>query len=458
MSISERLVKAPRRKWVIGCSLVGVLVLGLVGFAVLQVVDYPVVALRAEKVAAEYRAAGLPWVAEDLEFESSPGVDEKFLLKLIQMNRSDLVIDGLPDGNRKEPDWKIVAAEIDRLAPELKPFEEMARAERVYIPRRWDDGDTTTIRDAAVLKEAGRRFCNRAELKARNGDLEGAFVDLRLANGVARVCGQQPVTMLQLVGVAVYSKSCRTALDIAAYRKNDTKWVKRIRQELESWNVVLDFDAALRGEQYMYLSIARNVQKARLTEQSSESDSKWKFRPAGLKSGVGSGFWRKAIVTRQMEYNLALERARTDEPDSAILAMLKFDLFQRRVIESRKASWELVHENYSSDIFSQVAHSIDTSRIFPHLSVLALACWEFRQSKGRYPSDLSEVGVDIVLDPAVGQPVLMAEEQGSILIYHRGPNRLDDGGIRNKVGVDDLGVWFPQQPKAILNEQEPRKR
>ncbi|ARU39679.1 hypothetical protein CCB80_00385 [Armatimonadetes bacterium Uphvl-Ar1] len=452
MSISERLVKAPRRKWVIGCSLVGVLVLGLFGFAVLQVVDYPVVALRADRVAAEYRAAGLPWVAEDLEKLSGTGsnIGEPMVTILedgapLWSKKSQPIFDLVGEGKYRE-----AKALVDGLrSPTVDEFAAMSSLDRIWLTKDWDLGPNVLFPEYADVKTGVKMLAARAEVRARVGDLDGSVADLKASYAISNNVGRNSNLIAMLVGIACRSITNRAVLYAAEARPNDAAWIDRLRVEVESWRPESDLNLAMQGEAYMGVAFYRNFQGRILPGSFDFEDSNYNPPDRLVRRGFPKGVMNRAMMVRHMEAHLDMQnivKKYEGDPVGMTRALDKFTAS----FESGPLKLSQFGNRVLFPVYSQAGEAVAKDEMMPKIAAAVLWARGEKIRTGSYPKTGKRFEI---VDFQTGDFVKVKIIGERIVVYSVGKDGIDQGGANlfdSGVKGDDLGEAFPPKKRESI--------
>lgn len=451
MSVSERSVKSPRRKWIIGCSLVGVLVLGLLGFAVLQVVDYPVVALRAEKVAAEYRAAGLPWAAEDLEKLSGTGsnISEPMVMILengapLWSKKSQPIFDLVAEGK-----YQVAQREIDSLSsPTVDEFAAMSSMDRIWLTKDWDLGPNVLFPEYADVKTGVKMLAARAEVRARVGDLDGSVADLKASYAISNSVGRNSSLISMLVGIACRAISSRAVLYAAEARPNDAAWLDRLRVEVESWRPESDLNLAMQGEAYLGLAFYRNFQGRILPGSFDFEEMSYNPSDRLVRSGFPKGVMNRAMMVRHMEAHLEMQKIVKKHEGDPVGMTQALDKFTAS-FESGPLKLSQFGNRILFPVYSQAGDAVAKDAIMPKIAAAVLWARGVKIRTGSYPKTGKRFEI---VDFQTGDFVKVKIIGERIVVYSVGKDGVDQGGanlLEYGVKGDDLGEAFPPRKRKV---------
>jgi len=448
MGFKDKVAKTGKRSWVWGCGVVALLVVGgLAAAAVLSYVDYPVVALRSGKVVQEYRATGMPWVAEDV-FPDVPAEDNaspEFLA---------MASSGKPwmsDETRRiqiamsKYDYATAKKELAGIEDQLAEFEAASRVKTLYFEKDWDMNSHVRIPEFAVFKSAVRTLGYRAEVRASDGDLEGALSDLRTGWRLGHLIGNQPTNIGLLVGIACEAIIFRASLDVAGVRQNDEAWIARVRKEIDGWDQKFEATIPRSGDIYMRIALARNLTSryAFITSGDDWGDSDSREDGDLVRNGIGAGAVRQAYLTRFLESSIGVKRIADAYPGKPYRAGLEIDQFLKKEFYGMNLSdpyIELTQSNYA-----QLGAAIEKSWVMPELNSAILRAGEVRAKTGSWPTTWEELGVEPVIDPLTEMPAVISIRKNQFVISLKKPS---DEVLSNQ----NLDFLFPTTRRAPIEK------
>ena len=456
MGIGDKLAKSGPRKWLLGCGVLALLGCAGLGAVVLQVVDYPVVAMRADKVAAEYRAAGLPWTKADVDRKIAPedNASPAFLAEIGSQA-------AWPQRSTKDLEDAIAQADyvearriVNYYQREIALFEEASRAEAISFEKDWDLGVKVLFPEYAKFKAAAKLLSWRAEIRAHEGDLSGAFSDLRAGYRLSNLIAKERNLISMLVGIACQAITLRGAEYVAAARPGDAHWIRQVREEIAGWNSEIELETAMKGELYFTMSIARNLRDESLYLAFSGSEhSEAMFEPVDesklVREGFGPGTVRRAYQTRNMEVAIGVKAIMEHYKDDFVgIGKAMDDYIIREVQVEHKLSNMLGKVVYP--VYSQAGAALAKNEILPEMTAIALQAGEYKARTGRLPKNWEELGVTPLVDPFSKEEMKIVVRDGVFCVYLVGPNGEDEGGFNEsgKAG-DDIGVRFPMKKRSV---------
>lgn len=449
MGIFANLTNTSGKKWAMGCGVL-VLLCGIGGVvAGLQVVDFPIVANRADAVVKEYRAAGLPWEQSDLrtEFPDDQNGTADF-------EKAIALAHGKIDTLQKQVSELMAAKKFDEAAVLLREnkgvLDALRRAsgyEGFDFDRDWDLGPRILFPEYAMSKSGVKMLSHQALISARAGNLNAALSDLRSAFQLGNTISREPTLIALLVGIANQSISLRGALDVAALRPKDAAWIARVRKEVETWECELDFARAMEGEAYMGLSAMRNFRgnalvAARSLTFEDGADTSDSFTEEIVRTGMPKGMTNTAFAVRLLEAHIYFRKEIDASNGNWTEVSRKMDDYALKLHAPPLKASQLMNR-ILFPVFVQAGVATDGAYFRPGAARGVLQAAEIRAKTGQYPKDIEKLGFEII-DPATGLNAVYKVSGSTVMIYSVGGNGKDDGGERDKnVGSDDLMIKFP---------------
>lgn len=234
----------------------------------------------------EYRSAGLPWTAADLNERPVPKAE----------NAAELVRKAMAKWDDPSVDRFALAHQIA-----LKP--------RLDFERDWDLGPNLTYPEGSMLPRFCKLLTARAEQRAQEGDDTGALADLGDARSIAALFGQEPSAFAAEKCIGGYQKlleSTRRCLNTVG---RDPRRSARYRQWLrEEWPLP-DMARAIRGRIYETIVFARSLDLMGIGRELAPSSDDRPFfivedagpPPVFRRSGLPENVRSRAYLTRCLQ-------------------------------------------------------------------------------------------------------------------------------------------------------------
>ncbi|QYK52807.1 MAG: hypothetical protein KF824_11150 [Fimbriimonadaceae bacterium] len=433
--------------WLIGCGGLGIVIAGLITWAVLQVADYPLVAPRINKTVEEYKATGLPWVASEVipavPDAENAAIEIKEALAMTKgesfASRDKKIIDAWKARNKAT-----VAAELKKIEPALAKAIIASKKTKINFDRDWNKGPDVLFPEFAEIKGIAKTLTRRAVIKAESGDLTGAIVDLTAVNRLSKLISNEPTLIAMLVGIAC-NAICMDGVIRVAQIRSDSNSLAKLANAVSGFNDEFDFGNAMRGEAYMGITLIRNLKPSdikKLSNVTAGDESEIEYKRT---DGIPNGMMMQAYFVRHLEAHLFIHEQLKKYPDDPIMAAVEIDNYTVSMTEGVPKLSQILNA-ILMPVFVQASHAVVKVKTNKQMVLAMLKSLEFRNSKKRFPKSLDEIGVNYV-DQISGEKITSLNSGGVYRIYSLGPNAVDDKGLRdNDTGQDDYSIQFPPKP------------
>ncbi len=446
------------------CSCIG----GVAYFGV-GPVDFGTEARNADKAAADYRAAGLPWEAKDLA--PNPPVKPEDNAATLIIRASKLPGDGL-DSNlfdlvaaADKGQWEKVDAGLKNHADLLSLAEQAAEKPRVDFGRDYDLGANLLFPEYAACKRCVRILSIRAQWRAAKHDVKGAIEDLSHGFRIASVLKDEPLIIGMLVSVADQAITLSAVRKCAALLKDDPSTLSQIGQIIARESHTPDFEKSLRGEMYMGLAMLRNVDqyggamnllKSFGNDGSSKQNSVPPLDPAKLvRTGLPTSTIARALIARHMEVWTNAKRKMDLHPGDPEGVARELDAINKDIDDHPTASNMFLLVIFP--VFSQVGSAIVRDVADTRVTEALVAALIYRSKHGAFPNKIEDLPGKWI-DPFDATPLRIARIGDSFRIYSVGPNKKDEGGqYRKETGhqFDDIiAAYPPHKPTPSLSKTQ----
>lgn len=389
---------------------------------------------QLDQAAAAYRATGLPWTPADVvrsvpaSQNAAPGLDEAYKQLKAAQTETDRIGDYL-DFNKEH---LATATMLGHLFD--GPLATASRALRLpdasWGPD-WRMGHLMDIPEPTEFDVIGRAFLTRAEIRAKNRDVDGALGDLRDARRIVELAGREPVLYGLTSQNFVAMPWCVTVQRIAEGWTDDLTDLKKLAETIETPSATADLISALRGQALMDVQAGRNpVFDAFLTEDTAVPQ----IDPSSLVSdGLPSGFSSRANLTRVLQTWTRLWRFVESRPNDPASIASEMKLLSQGLKSQTTSSYRVI-----KDFFPQTSDSVARYVDFKAWSgaqekaVDALVhALMFCAETGRFPTSIDQVPGSWI-DPYTRTPFKIRPNPygGGIRVYGPGPTRVDHKGLK----------------------------
>lgn len=353
-------------------------------------------------------------------------------------------------------------------AEPLRLIEEASGRPRLYLPliSRDDPPCVLTVMEPSLtaIREAARAFGVRADLRASEGDTDGAWEDVLTAHRLARLLGQCPTLMDQVVAVAVERLTADAASSLATQYELSAAQAERILPVLGGFSPVGDRVVGIRFDRYTMLDAIAIFSRGQTGVHTSEY----------LKSVRGLD-WNAMLRTANRWYDRQESFAQLPPRERAAARSAFEEEFAELAANASKTRnkvfWRLgglLFRRQLSETVGNLLLSImmptldrafellDEAQMAFELEKAAVALAWFHAENGRWPGELAELVPKylpaVPVDRFADGPLIYHAGEHGYTLYSVGPNLRDDGGKgRQSLGpasspftdADDIVVKVP---------------
>lgn len=439
--------------------------LGGVGYFGAGPIDIGPEARDAERIAAEYRAAGLPWEAKDLtkELGARPGTNGGPILlgiaKLPETERFSKELSRMQDA-ATDGDWARVdeGFKTDELI--MKVLDKVAASDKLDFQRDYDLGSVLTFTELTISKDAVRAFCLKARRAAAKGDVSGAIMEFNKAFKLSAMMRDDPTLIGMLVQIAEHSAALASVRACAAQLKDNPAGLAQLTALTERNAEVPDLEYSLRGEMYMGIAILRNVDQyggfrnlirnvSGGDDPGSDVDQGPKIDPTKLvRTGLPGSTIARALMARHIQVWLEAKQKMDLHPGDPEGMAKELDVITERIGKSPKASEMFLEILFP--VFSQAGAAVVQDEAQVVITEAMVAALKYRHEHGALPKTMAEIPGDFK-DPFTKEPLKLKSVNGSMRIYSVGRNHKDDGGLTRSESKehesDDVVAAYPPLPR-----------
>jgi hypothetical protein len=304
--------------------------------------------------------------------------------------------------------------------------------------RAYEKGPDLLLPEYASMRELGRMLAADSLLKARDGDIEGAFASIKTAWRLSDHAGKDPILIAMLVSIAISAMADRAYQQVLLEHASDPRTIA-LAAESAHFPPSPSLENAFRGEVVMgrvcaemtrnspnaFASAARVVTRKGESIRADMSDA-WEVRLIE--------YWRNGFRILRNTPNKHIEQA-------VALKSLGDEVEKL----DGKPTYELAA--ILMPVFSQAAVKLAMADEQTRLRRTTLEIARFRSKTGRWPASLGELARPPQPDIFTGKPPIYRRTDKGFLLYSVGEDRRDDGGRTTKdekTGALDLTVKFPR--------------
>lgn len=428
-----------RKKIILGVGALVVLGLTAAGVGVLfRFWDFGRRASKIDERVAEYRAAGLPWVATDIAppVPDSENAAKPLTAALEALNHAAL--------QKARASWNkdAAAARFDVLAKSLKPFEKALNLSHAVRPFAkadfgWnlDKGANVEYHELSAIRSLVIALCFRAEVHFGQGRPEEAVKDWTAAMHLVKITSLQPGMLPALVAVAQYKFAVRSLC--RAESLSSTPLPAAARGLLDA-QVPVDLDRTFRGELYSTIATCRNLQNVNLASMMGPAGPSLVPDSQLLRDGLPAGTTQRAFLVAALDYWQDFFKLKKAAGNDLVAFRKSVEAKNAEIESSRSLSnflLKVIVPVYPEAI--DAATSAHADRAMAQTYIRAL---DYRRQHGRLPADPADLG-EMPDDPFSGEPIIYKARSNGFIVYSVGRNGRDDNGKRGQDG--DLVIEYP---------------
>jgi len=413
-----------------------VIVCGLGGWVTWRYSDLGRASAELDQAVVDAKAAGLPWVAKDMEQQPPVGDAENaaaIISKADQMRTVDAnVMDALVEFGKAQTarDDFAVDASLKRLEPLVSLARQAGDRPRCDFHRDWDLGPWLLFPEFACQKQLSKVLAASATREARAGDWDRCFADLKRSFQMGKHAGSDPCLIGMLVDIACDAIALREAERVAEAAHDNPRQLAALQGVLAGIGPEPDFKIALKGEVYLGIAAIRNLHSLRdVVALSGEVGGEGDGAPRRPRSFVRSGnpptTFGRIFLCRHLQFWTRMSKAMRTKSDPQELGKI----LDAAGTEEEHAGLSHYLNRILLPVFSQAGQSIVKMKANRLVSRCLVAVLEYKAKHGRYPKSLAEAGCNEI-DPFSGKPLVYHVLGAGCKIYSVGPDGEDDNGIR----------------------------
>jgi hypothetical protein len=346
---------------------------------------------------------------------------------------------------------------IENQAP-LDLVVEASRRPRYYSPSPTLLDSTT---DSAYLmmlpglqstRAAARALSTRAMWHLGEGRPAEAWRDLLATHRLARLVGQGPTLVEQMVAIAIDGFACRGTQTLLHRGDLDNSQLANIRQHLENLPTFSNIASSINlMERLAFIDAIVHLGASNSDQFIDELDLGDQFKVTAvvavdwnivLRMG-NQNFDRLSTAAKmrrsserqgafaQINYDLSISEARLKQPTELAAGLLSCSA-RSKLVGSMMISLLLPAINAISHAEDRANTSFDLTRIAAALAV-------YRSERGAYPEALDDLVPEVVdqlpVDLYYANPFLYRRTADGYLLYSAGVNGVDDGGSNEQMSI-----------------------
>lgn len=424
-----------RREWAVTLG-VGVAAVYALFRVATRYWDFGTAAGELPAAIRDYRAEGLPWAAADIASNVSAADNAAPLFRrAVAALPEEKVCDAFGKSLLEGGTEKL----LPRFDPALRLAHLAAERPRLDFARDWDLGPNLLLPEGARFKLFAKLLVARAEGRAVRGDDAGALADLEDARRLAALIGNEPVLISALVSVACDRIATAGAGRCLVTAAGDAGRLARYRRWLAAPASLPDLNRAFRGEVYLILVAARNLDRFGMGRGLLPAADFEVFAgepeegvvdpfPVMRHEGLPTNTRSKAYMARCLQMFTELSRATHRLTDDMEAVGRHADAILTRHSESKGLSYR--GSDVLFPVFSQFGRSNRVAGASRAI-VLAFADALLQHAEtGRWPTSTS------VRDPLGTAKLRIRFDGKRFRVWSVGRNGVNDGGLSRQEAYD----------------------
>jgi len=286
-------------------------------------------------------------------------------------------------------------------------------------------------------------------LKIQHRDFDSALTDCRAILNTARSIGDESLVISMLTRKGIDQIATQDIERALAEGQPSPGALQRIQQALEEEaNAPLVLNA-LRGERGVAYIVFQNMEE--YVKQNLGSQLRKLFRPFGPEETLSLRI-EMTLPSSIKSNRAALLRFDTQAVELAKLpAERQFEKLQDLDAAAKRLP---VLARTTAGAIVAIARGHHRWLAEMRCGVLMVAIERYRQAKGRWPGQLTDLVpsyvANVPLDPFTGHELRMRQLPDGLVVYSVGSNRVDDGGQVERIGGKDtldigFRLWNPEK-------------
>jgi len=311
------------------------------------------------------------------------------------------------------------------------------------------------------LRECVRLLALDARCRAADGDIKGAFENIRAINGISEHLGYEPVLISGLVSMNCYNIGTETLEGILRTTNPSAADIDAAWSNDEFFSFRRVYKRSLRGERAFGLSAfamlgdtsGLDVLQILVSSDRERNNSSLTF------SWLVAPFWRVYLLPSDLHsYNEAMQLMEQSSTYTFKQGKASFGTMESSDYRGKVG----ILTGILMPAFSRFFVQFHASEARVRLVTLARAVSLYHAKNKAYPKDLDalvpEFLSDIPLDPFDGKPLRMKSESAGVTLYSVGENETDDGGTppeKNREKTGDIVLRIGKVDKPASTDSKP---
>lgn len=445
-----------------------IILFALIGMFMWRHSDFGDAAANFNKAVAEYKKAGLPWVASDLAQNPSvkdkdnaaplvwKAIDKHKTIKSFRQEESDL------DAALRSLDSKLLKVCLRDLSPLLNDSFAIAAKPDCDFRHDLDLGNWDVYPELATLKVLAKILAADAILAARDQNIKRATRDIWAINKLGIAAGSIQNVLGMLVRIAIQVTELRAIEAICEAFHGDAASLQKIAAVFNNLDMDIDFGHYMAGEAYLALATFRNLDNKDEIDAFIEENKGKSRLPTSpdcvIRDGEPPRLLAKIMLCRILQVctrSIEIIRKSPTEEEAA-------KAVDRYVKSPEVDHWSYYIARAMMPSYAGAGISVTKWNASKAATEALIGVHIYLAKTGRLPRSLQEAKINS-LDPFSGKPLIYRRTGNSFKVYSVGQDHKDNGGIRNeevkaagkKVKEFDLVASYPAFRRPIAGSTNP---
>jgi len=444
------------QKIALGCIGTAILLFVLIGMLVWRHTDFGDAAANFNKAVADYKKAGLPWVAADLAQKPPVKDDENaapLIYKAIETQRKIKSVH-IKETRLNDALRSLDSKQLNQSLVELKPLLDEAYVvvtrSRCDFKHDLDLGCWGVNPELATLKDLAKLLRADAIIAAREHKAKRATMDIWAMHQLGVDAGTDQSIIGMLVKIAIQVIESRAIEDICEAFHGDATSLELIGNVFNKLDKNINFEKYMVAESYMALSTFRNLGNASKIQSFVESHkTSTKLPPSPqclVRDGQPKKLIAKIMMCRMLQVwtrSIAIIRESKSTEDAA-------KLVDKYVKSPEVNHWSYILADTLMPAYSGAGLAVTKWQGTQAATEAMVKVMIYQAKTGRLPDSLEEAKIQ-TRDPYTNKPLIYRRTGNTFKVYSVGPDHKDNGGTRNeevksagkKVKEFDLVASYP---------------
>ena len=350
--------------------------------------------------------------------------------------------------NRLARDLATARVHVATFQPVLRLAHDASLKPHCDFKRNWSLGAAVLFPELASIKGITKALMLDAAVAALEGNRARAKKQMLTAARLARLIGEEPTAIAELVQVACEAIVLDTLRQIQSRFPNDPYWQDLARPVVEAMGPPIDMHYALKTEAVMNATLLDSYATFASPSKPSISPKPWKLEDLRPDRRAQTEI---EILRAYRDLKKALPRDGTDYLAFHAVSAEPLRRIERALYRYAPQAVSLVSAPPGMEdksIIQQIAEALGRGLARRRLALAFAEALRYRQAHGNYPEMLLLKGKEAI-DPLSGKPLKYWKTDSEFRIYSVDVDLTDNGGLERSsskavgTGFADLVYKFP---------------